>query len=107
MTNQLYTFVRYYRKPTPSCNWCPRYAVVYLGKDPLEYRLNDTSLKLTSTGEYDRGYKSAENIVYDYKNELVLDWDEILDLGEVELTTREFKQYEIMFKNMLKHEVAN
>lgn len=101
MTNQLYTFVRYYRKPTPSCNWCPRYAVVYLGKEPIEYRLNDTSLKLTSTGDYERGYKSAENIVYDYKNGFRLDWDNILDLGEVELTKSEFKQYEKQFKYQL------
>lgn len=100
MTNQIYTFVRYYRKPTPSCNWCPRYAVVYLGKIPIEYRLNDTSLRLVNM-DYEKGYKSAQSIVHDYKSDLSLDWDNILDLGEIEITVNEFKQYEKRFKYQL------
>ncbi len=95
MKKPVYTFVRYYRKPTPQCNWCPRYAAVYLGKDLVEERLNSYSIKYVKD-QATKAYDDASNVVHDYRK--ALDWDRILELGEVELTVREFKQYEKRFK---------
>lgn len=66
MTNQVYTFVRYYRKPTPSCNWCPRYTEVYLGKALIERRLNSQSIEYKGERGCDAevlGYNHASNVV--------------------------------------------
>lgn len=94
----VYTFVRYYRKPYPSGNWCPRYACVYKGKQLVEIRCNSYSIKYRGKDLMiaKLGYDDACNIVHDYRKNL--DWDQILDLGDVELTVSEFKRYEENFK---------
>lgn len=97
----IYTFVRYYRKPYPSGNWCPRYSTVFKGKELVEVRLNSTSIVYDKKGNATVGYRDAANIVHDYKEKHGLEWENILDLSEVELAVSEFKQYENMFKAKL------
>lgn len=100
--NKIYTVVQYCRKPMPSCNWSPRYTAVYCGKELIEQRLNDTSITYLKNGKSIKGYKNVCNIVHDLR-EIGLDWENILSLGEVEVTVKEFKQFERMFKEALKY----
>lgn len=101
----VYTFVRYYRKPYPSGNWCPRYAAVYKGKRLVERRLNSTSIRYEGIrgSRAALGYDDACNIVHDYRSKNDFDWERINDLGEVELTVSEFKRYESMFNETIKY----
>jgi len=93
----IYTVVRYYRKPYPSGNRCPRYSVIYKGKKMIEKRLNSQSITYDDDGNRIKGYACADNVVHDLR-ESGKEWDEILDIGEDELTVSAFKQYERMFK---------
>ena len=98
MNKKLITIVRYVRKPMPSCNWSPRYCEVWEGKTLLERRLGQTAIQYGFDDKI--GYECAENIVHDYRK-AGYEWDDIHDLGEVELTIPEFKRYETMFKASL------
>ena len=96
--NKIHTVVQYYRKPYPSGNWCPKYCAVFKGKSMVECRLNSSSIKYIgkSGDKAVLSYDDASNIIHDLRK--TLEWDEILDMGQVELTVSEFKRYEKMFK---------
>ena len=67
----------YWREPTPSCNWCPRYAVAYDAK-------TGERLKEAWNGD-------APNLRYEYQKEFG-GWEFILHT-EVEVTKSQFKRF--------------
>lgn len=75
--------------------------MVFKGKQLVEVRLNSTSIVYDKKGNASIGYRDAANVLHDYRKDLGLGWENILDLSEVELAVSEFKQYEKMFKAKL------
>lgn len=78
-----YFVFRVCRKPYPSGNWCPRYAIVkdQTGRVIIEASTNSHPV-------------AACNVIHYLRETLKADWSQIHDFGEVEVTVQEFKRYE-------------